>query len=259
MKLFARQHGMTLVELLVAVAILAVGIVPLMSLFTQALKTGEHANKRMIAMNLARDLQEEIRSKAFWEPDGADIPSISSDTAYFPLGTTAQPFGLEEADFVNGTDTRYGKFDDVDDYDHWCRGKECDECPGTTAYQGRCVEGSPLQSYDGELFQGTGYAHYYDFTRSVRIFNILPNISTLVTATETRKGEEAREHVMKVGGDDKAFHFFDIRDENLDNLRVEDGTSRLKVIRVTVKYTGPVTPPVEVEDIGLVVLPIREE
>lgn len=256
-----KQQGVSLVELLVALAILAVGLVPLLSLFTHALKTAEHANKRTIATNLARDMQEEIRSRAFSEPDDPDIPTLSSATAYFPLGTSALPFGLEEADFADG-DKRIEHFDDVDDYNHWCRGNQCDECPGgSSAHEGRCWEGMPLEAYDGKKFQGAGYNHYQGFTRSVEVYNIYANISTAVVAGEIRRGDEPREHTMEIGlGDEiEPFNFYDLRDETLSDLRAPDGKSRLKVIKVTVTYTGAVTPHITVEDTGLIVLPVREE
>lgn len=258
MKFMRAQQGVSLIELLVAMGILAVALVPLLSLFTQSLRTAERSNKRTIAIHLARDLQEEIRARAFWEPDEGDIPALSSDTAYFPNGTTAQPFGLEEGTF-GSTDTRWSKFDDIDDYNHWCRGKDCTECPTTPTYDGRCQNDTPLEAYDGTEYKGAGYPRYENFTRMVEIYNIYPNLSTEVSAGENRRGDEPRQHTMNIGGDDKVFDFYDLQDDTLTTLKALGGKTRVKVIKVTVTYTGPLTAALGVEDTGIAILPIREE
>ena len=257
MQRLRKQHGVSLIELLVAVAILAIALVPLLSIFVHALKMTEHSNKRTIAINLARDLQEEIRAKEFTEPDP---PALSSDTLYFPKGTTALPFGLEEGTFGTG-DTRWTKFDDVDDYDGWCRGQDC-TCVDPQLSDGRCKDGSPMETYDGRPYQGAGYPNYFGFTRMVEVYNIFPNVSTVVVAGETRRGGEPREHQMLVGTEDTSFNFYDLRDDSIAGLSNDpikgsaQGKSRLKAVKITVTYKGAVTPNIGIEDIGLVVLPI---
>lgn len=254
MEWIRKQLGVSLVELLVALAILAIALVPLLSLFLHALKTTEHSNKRTIAINLARDMQEEIRSREFAEPyiDALGGPSV---------------VGFEEGAFVPGTDSRLTKLDDVDDYDGWCRGQDCD-CTGITS--GVCVDNSPLEAYDGTTYDGAGYPHYQGFTRMVEVFNIWPNISTAVAAGEIRKGTEPKKHEVEVGtGAYRAkepFNFYDLRTGSFSNLTtnfsnrgIARGNSRLKVVKVTVTYKGAVTPDITIEDVALVALPVSRE
>jgi prepilin-type N-terminal cleavage/methylation domain-containing protein len=131
-------RGMSLIELLVAVAVLLVGIIPLLGLFLQSLQTVEKANKMTIANNLARDLSEEIRSRAFWDPDLANSADADS---YFPNTTVPEPFGLESGETFAYGDKRIEKLDDVDDYNGWCRGTDCD-CTGKPA--GLCQDNTPI-------------------------------------------------------------------------------------------------------------------
>jgi prepilin-type N-terminal cleavage/methylation domain-containing protein len=242
-----KQLGVSLIELLVALAILAIALVPLLSLFLHALKMTEHSNKRTIAINLARDMQEEIRSKEFAEPyeNALGGPSV---------------VGFEETSF-GSSDTRLEKFDDVDDYNGWCRGQDC-TCVDPQLSDGRCVDGSPLEAYDGTTYDGRGYPLYLGFTRMVEVYNIWPNVSTT-------SGREAPEHWIALGSGsyrkDEPFNFFDLREENFPNLTscaakgTSKGNSRLKVVKVTVTYRGVVTPDVKIEDTALVVLPISRE
>lgn len=259
MKRRTSQYGVSLVELLVAVAILGIALTPLLSIFVHALKTAEHSNKRTIALNLARDMQEEIRSKAFVEPDP---PAPPAGSQYYPLGTSMQPFGLDSNDGYSASVART-KLDDVDDYDGWCRGQDC-TCVAPQATDGRCRDNTPLEAYDGTKYEGRGYSLYQGFTRMVQVFNILPNISTV-------RGGEPPEHSMDLGvgtyRSEDPFNFYDLRQENISKLmndptkggRSVKGRSRLKVIKVIVTYNGPVTAPVKVEDMALVVLPVSKE
>ena len=256
MEWIRKQLGVSLIELLVALAILAIALVPLLSLFLHALRMTEHSNKRTIAINLARDLQEEIRSKEFAEP--------YTDALDGPTGV-----GFEEGTFVVGTDTRLIKLDDVDDYDGWCRGQDCTACDGGSSGDNLCVDNSPLEAYDGTTYDGRGYPHYQGFTRMVEVFNIFPNISTRVVAGEIRRGNEPKAHDIMVGkGDyraDEPFNFYDLRTDNFENLTsnysrgIARGNSRLKVVKVTVTYRGAVTPDIKIEDVALIALPISRE
>lgn len=267
MEYLRKQQGMSLVELLVAVAVLLFGLVPLMSLFWQALKMTEQSHKRTIAISLMRDMQEEIRSKAFFDPDESSWPTLSGKAVYFPSGTTATPFGLEGSAF-GSSDTRLTKLDDADDYNGWCRGQDC-ECGGTppntgSSSDGLCQDETFLEAYDGEKYVGGLFPSYQGFTRRVEIFNIYPNLSTQVTANEDRRGSEPRSHLMELGvGDNREtirFNFYDLREENFDNLRAgADGKTRLKVVRVIVSYQGPVTPDVWVDDFALLTMPMSKE
>jgi hypothetical protein len=197
-------------------------------------------------------MQEEIRSKQFAEP------YVNA------LGGPAT-VGFEEGAF-GSTDTRIEILDDVDDYDGWCRGQDCD-CTGITS--GVCVDDSPLEAYDGTTYDGAGYPHYQGFTRMVKVFNIWPNISTRVVAGEARRGNEPKQHQIEVGKDayrtDEPFNFYDLREESFENLTsnyssgIARGNSRLKVVKVIVTYKGAVTPDIKIEDIALVALPVSRE
>ena len=277
-----KYQGVSLVELLVALAILGVALIPLLGVFTHALKTTEHSNKRTIAINLARDLQEEVRSRAFAEPD---LPTLGSGISpYFPNGTTPFPFGCEECPshggtaFVDGTDSRLAKFDDVDDYDGWCEGKDCSApawtCPGTSAADGLCGNHPALRAYDKTPYTGQGYPHYQGFTRRVEVFNIFQNASTAVTAGQYRGGWDPPRHTMQLGkGTYRAsqpFNFYYLSNNallELDNVLPKAKShpnavkhlTRLKIVKVTVTYTGAVTPDIKLEEVALVTMPVSKE
>jgi len=90
------KKGFTLVEILIALVILAMGIGMLITMFTVGLK-GVTANQvRTQATNLAQDLMDEIIGKEFRDPQAPD-------------------WGIE-GDEVQGDRTTY---DDVDDYSAW--------------------------------------------------------------------------------------------------------------------------------------------
>jgi len=274
--IYTHKRGVSLVELLVAVAILAVALTPLLAIFLQSLKMSEKAYKMSIATNLARDLAEEIRSQYFWEPYYS-LDAIRKE-GYFPMVTTFQPFGLDtnglgddkyDPDDIDGhdADTNDGRFaylDDVDDYDGWCRGKDCETfCTTETTASGICKDESYLETYDGFRYNGSGgYPWYADFTRKVEVFNIYANNN----ADKSGPADAATlEHdiAFKTSTDDKTFLFYDLREANFPNLTTRGGASasgrtRLKVVKVTVEYTGPITPPITVEDLNLVSLPISE-
>lgn len=251
-----QEQGVSLIELLVAVAILAVGLTPLLSIFLHSLRASEKAHKMSIANNLARDMAEEIRSASFWEPDLMN--DETEQEKYFPKKEdTAQPVEFEEAPFIVDSDKRIYKFDDVDDYDGWCRGKECTDC--TDYPTGVCVDETYLETYDGQKYDGSGgYPDYTDFTRKVEVFNIFPHITSVVP-----------EHTLEFKNftSPKPFLFYNLSEDVFPTLttRVENGTTvhatgrtRLKAVKVTVQYTGRVSSPVGVEDYSLVVLPISE-
>lgn len=267
------ETGMSLVELLVALAILAVALTPLLGIFMHGIRTAEKANKLTIAMSLARDMTEEIRSLPFWDPYYSIEGHYKS--RYFPIGTTMQPgFGYDKNGGTltyNTSKSRSEQLNDVDDYNGWCRGKKC-VCPtGTPA--GICgttptdIEaGMSLDASDDSKFKFDGQAgrpKYDGFTQTVRVYNIsLKNItgqheinfnipSTYTTPTR------------------KDFLFYDLRDtaklHTMTMIRKPDktkqiakGRTRLKVIEVTVTYEGPLAAGVSYTDIGMAVMPISQ-
>lgn len=91
------KKGFTLVEILIALVILAMGIGMLITMFTVGLK-GVTANQvRTQATNLAQDLMDEILGKEFRDPN--QIPE----------------WGIESGE-IQGDRTTY---DDIDDYSAW--------------------------------------------------------------------------------------------------------------------------------------------
>ena len=257
-----RERGMSLIELLVAIAILAIALTPLLSLFLHALRASEKAHKMAIANNLARDLAEEIRSQGFWDPTYSE-DQIEKEK-YYPINTSIQPFGVDTDDGYTVGTARYDALDDVDDYHGWCRGQDCDvfcvaiqaEITAGVVPAGQinlCQDDYFLETYDGGVYNGKGnYPNYPGFTRKVEVFNIYPHVTSIIP-----------EHNIQIGGDSRPFLFYDLRESKFPNLTSDGGVSargmtRLKVIRVTVEYTGPATPDIQVEDVNLVVLPLSE-
>jgi prepilin-type N-terminal cleavage/methylation domain-containing protein len=250
-------RGMSLIELLVAVAILLVGIIPLLGLFLQSLQTVEKANKMMIANNLARDLSEEIRSRAFWDPEIANDSTVRDK--FFPNTTVPQPFGLgatstigisEAGETFAYGDKRIEKLDDVDDYNGWCRGANCD-CTGKPT--GLCQNNTPLETYDGKKYGvDSGYPPYFGFTRSVEVYNILPGDKDKVSFSNFST------HQVPVGMRNytTTFRFFNLQDDRLQSAGVRGTPCRtfVKVIKVTVEYKGKVVPYLKVDDLNLVAL-----
>ncbi len=94
------KNGFTLVEILVAIVVLAIALVPLIGVFTTGSKESDVAQKITVGTSLAQDLLEEIRSKQFDE----DIlnPTIPGK------------LGPEKNEQRFNPPTR--NFDDVDDY-----------------------------------------------------------------------------------------------------------------------------------------------
>ena len=272
----ASPRGVTLVELLVAMAVLSFGILPLVSIFIYALRVSERSNKMTMALNLARDMSEEIRANAFWDPDVANNPD--ERVKYYPLkeiAPTPQPFGLETGEGYVGDDDgskkkgRLASFDDVDDYNGWCRGPKCADCAALAGDLCKVTEYEV--NYRGEKYDGTGgHPMYRNFTRRVRVFNIFQNTTAA----------KANPHQIRFGAfSTKTFNFFDLRDgydarsgykvtdDIMKNLTTNGklrnqhakGMTRLKVIEVSVEYTGQVAGTVGVKDVSFAVMPITEK
>ena len=111
-----RYNGFTYAEILMAIIVLAVAIVPLMGQFYigfQGNKTGKDVT---IASNLASGLMDEIRSKAFEDPD------------------SNRKFGPEPDE--TDANTNRMQLDDVDDYNGFTE--------------------TPPKTIDGQVMNGTG-------------------------------------------------------------------------------------------------------
>jgi len=249
-----RERGLSLVELLIAVAILAVALTPLLAIFVHGVQTAEKANKMTIANNLARDLAEEIRAQSFWEPTLMNSQTLKK--GYFPYDNgAAQPFGLDTDDAYTTAKARQDTLDDVDDYNGWCRGDNCTCATG----QVLCVDNTPFENYDGTKLPYTG------FTRRVEIFNINPTRNKIKPAKHNVKMVT---NYNDMAAADQPFQFFDLRETSFALLTTSGtgtaktfakGNSRIKVIRVVVEYSGTATSSVKVEDVNLAVQPLSEE
>jgi hypothetical protein len=187
-----------------------------------------------------------MRTQAFSEEfitgGSTDCPV---NAVYMKTPDVPQCFGLESGESVTtaGNGGRIAVFDDVDDYDGWCRGKEC-----SGSYQ-------PLETYDGYRYTGSeGYPPYFGFTRTVRVKNLdvggdRPEHEFYADPYETYTSTDSTLFI-------KRYNF-----ENWSALTVKtDGTDAtgltpLKRIEITVTYDGPVVKGIEVVDISYVVMP----
>ena len=123
------SRGFTYLEVIVALVIVAAILIPLILQFPVAMEVQRTSRILSIASELARELMEEIESKAFHDPTGG-----------------AASFGIEAGE-VSVPQTRE-TFDDVDDYDDW--------------------SGNPPEDISGALMDGTGgLPDYQEYTRSV--------------------------------------------------------------------------------------------
>lgn len=256
-----QEKGVSLVELLIAVTILLVGLVPMMRAFLFSLETGNRARKMTIATNLARDMSEEIRSKAFSE-EYADYKDNEWKKVY-PNTTSTQRFGLEhDADDPENADAtsiqaggkgRIMMFDDVDDYDGWCRGDDC----GVTPVKA-------LETFDGLKYGTSGLTNMNGYTRRVRVRNLFPAFQVQTSynpyyslddvAAGTVTTEKYKANLIE-------FKRYDFENWSSCCRRNEDGKdvtgkSSLKVIEVTVTYEGPGMAPIRVQDLSFVTSPM---
>lgn len=248
----SQEQGLSLVEVLIAAAILVVALVPLLRVMMYALETGSRANKMTIATNLARDLSEEIRTQAFAED--YVLFNRASGCNYktnYPVSTTPQCFGLETGEDPAQTRSQGGRikeFDDVDDYDGWCRGRDC-----TGGYK-------PLETFDGHAYDGgEGYPSYHNFTRRVRIHNLdligrqvaLFKRDPFAMYTSTDYTQPIKRYLFDNWSTVLIY-------KSGSTSQRATGLSAVKRIEVTVTYDGTDTSGVEVVDISYVVMPISE-
>jgi MSHA pilin protein MshD len=99
--LYKNERGVTLLELVLIIVVLAIGLTGILGYFTQGVKDSSYAQNVSVASTLTQDLMEEIRSKC-WD-----------DTA-----TSVAPCGGAVTPSIIGTDggeSRAG-YDDIDDF-----------------------------------------------------------------------------------------------------------------------------------------------
>jgi len=96
------EQGMTLLELILMIVVLAVGLTGVLVYFIQGVKNSSNAQITSVATVLAQDLMEEIRSKCWDETATTVSPCNGAVTPSATLGP-------------NGGETR-ATYDDVDDF-----------------------------------------------------------------------------------------------------------------------------------------------
>lgn len=102
------RKGFTLIEIVLAIFIIGVALVTLLSMFSLGLKGDVFAREMTVASTLSQELMEEIKSRAFEEPD--DTPVFGPETA-----------GATQIEPTVATAIDRTLYDDVDDYDDWSR------------------------------------------------------------------------------------------------------------------------------------------
>lgn len=243
-----QERGVSLVELLVAMTILVIGIVPLMRVMMFSLRTINRARVTSTATNLSRGMGEEIRMKAFAEEFTIDFSGDREH--YYPVTETAQTFGTEETGFSAG-DARFYTFNDVDDYNNWCRGPEC-VCSNITP--SALCSTSLLETYDGHVYNGNnGYPDYRRYTRKVRVFNL--------DAIEDESYRRAP--YENLSGVTVAINRYNFEETNYHNHTADaTGLSPIKIIEVTVSFTatkGIATEEMTLKDVSIAVMPLMAE
>ena len=132
----ACNQGLSLIEVMVSLLIITIGIVGFGMAIPMQKDNVEAMKEERIALLLAKQMMEEIQSKAYEDPD---LPSGS--------------FGQEEP-------APRKNFDDVDDYDGW------DENPPNPPE-------NPLQYADGTILKDeNGIPIYKNFRRQVEVKNV---------------------------------------------------------------------------------------
>jgi len=98
-KFLSRENGFTLIEVVVALAILAIGIVALLGAHRSALAHQQKALNRMIAVELAEEKLSEVRSLIGTFPSNGEKQSQNKLFYWTTQKRTIQP-GLAEWEVV---------------------------------------------------------------------------------------------------------------------------------------------------------------
>jgi MSHA pilin protein MshD len=109
--------GLTLIEIMLAMTILVIAVIPLMKMLGDTIKGAQTFGEITIATQLAQDLMEEIKSKKWDETEPNDGTITTTPTRIQVDNAT---HGLDDINNENVTQTPgNGKtnWDDMDDYD----------------------------------------------------------------------------------------------------------------------------------------------
>lgn len=242
------ERGVSLVEVLVASAILLIALVPMVQIFLYAMRTASRADKMTQLTNLARDMSEEIRSQYF-----TDELARYNETTYagiFAEETALSSFGLETGEsnttpaYTTANGGRIAIFNDVDDYDGWCRGVNC----STPA---------PLETYDGIVYSSAnGFPPYVGYTQQVKVRNVWALSSEQIVKTPFLSGGLADQMTFKRYTFEN-WSAYRINPDTSSRFLGKDATGRslLKIIEVTMTYDGPGNEHLEVKDVSLAIRP----
>lgn len=124
----ARAHGLSLLEVVIFIVVLAVGFAGMLILYNQVTRSNVDPLVRKQALAIAQSLLEEIELMpyTYCDPDDANVTTATSATVG-PNGcaTTVEGLGTE------GPETRYSntqRFDNVSDYQGFCMGPGSPAC-----------------------------------------------------------------------------------------------------------------------------------
>ncbi|MFA5779004.1 MAG: prepilin-type N-terminal cleavage/methylation domain-containing protein [Elusimicrobiota bacterium] len=136
-----KKNGYTLVEIMIAMVVLVLGLIPLVKLIGDSLVATSDLGSRSVANELAQDLMEEIKQRKWDEGAVADGSTPAGSRSPFPFTQDATE------NWTNKT-----SFDDIDDYNLGSTGNDW----GWTETPPRDASNAPLPQYS-------------KFTRSVRV------------------------------------------------------------------------------------------
>jgi type IV pilus modification protein PilV len=115
-KAMKNDSGFSMMELLVSTIIFSLGVLSLGHVFIQGVKTIHRTKYQTRATNIARELMEEIQSKAFDEAMIGEKPTTemnsSEFTDYATKEDTTSGFPLDAGEIP----LKRASFDDIDDY-----------------------------------------------------------------------------------------------------------------------------------------------
>lgn len=77
------KHGFLLIELIVAIAVLAVMAGPVFGLFVTSLQNGTLAEMQTVAANLAREKMEEVKSRGYCCAESCVEENVSGFSQFF--------------------------------------------------------------------------------------------------------------------------------------------------------------------------------
>jgi prepilin-type N-terminal cleavage/methylation domain-containing protein len=155
---FSYNQGLSLIEVMVSLLIISIGIVGFGMAIPMQKDTIEAMKEEKIALLLAKQMMEEIQSKAYEDPNQTPVV-----------------FGLEP-----GENAPRENFDDIDDYDDWNKnppqypdGTSMDGNEGRPDYQNfrRQVEVKNVDNSDYSLTRGDGDTHSKRITVTVSSTN----------------------------------------------------------------------------------------